>query len=158
MFGLQFEANHRVWFFAALLFPGVSMPSWISAEEIWLSGKAQVLDLDLDQMETMGLLPVGLLDDESLLELADAWRSRHNEEPNLINIYWLMGSNLDEGKFRAQFRQNLSRLILNYFEARFYRPRQENKEAYSSRDEHYAHRYRLKLSDDQVSLNYIIPF
>ncbi len=141
--GMEYKAA----FLAALFFPCLA-----SADE-WINSDQKYFDLDTDQMQTMGLLPRSMMDDEALLELAEALRNNSSSHTqHRLNVYWLLAEHVDRSKYRNVFKQNLSNALW-----RLTQKNRNSEEADKERSK-YAHQYRFRFKDDQFALNYVVPF
>lgn len=144
----------KVAFIVALFMP------CLSNADNWLFEDYNYLELNMEQMHGMGLLPLGMMDDKSLLAAAEAERNGHSLDGQLkMNLYWLTGSEANADKVRKhaneRLRSTLRQLLMQNEEIHF-------RDSLASESQlpfwKSFEPYRLKLRDDGIALNIVVAF
>jgi len=145
--------------FKAALFAICLLPCAAVAEE-WNQNQSEMFDLDLDHIQELGLLPVGMMEDKALFLAASAVRDGLNMDYKFqMNLVWLMGKNVNTEKMRSQFNKKLRYTLWQFLTRKDVTIEEKhNADGSGERLRSILERYRVRLGQDQVSLQYVMTF
>lgn len=142
----------------------VLLAMWIFPASVLANGplnyQDNVLKLDLDHIQRLGLLPPGMMDDEALFAAADAARRGIDWEQQFnLNLVWLLGKHVDNRKLRNRFNDRVLSTIRHYLISDdISHEEEQNKAAASQYVWNDFDRFRIRLEQDEVTVQYVMKF